>query len=187
MSENCDRHYLAESPELAMHKTHCFGGTWPWIALARCQPFSHITRMRYAPEVTFASLRRRRSRLWIAAWLLPLLALRALIPAGFMPAAGGPTWVTMQVCTTAGLQDRRVQLDLAAPESADPSTHPTSDPSHAPCQFMLTAGGAPVPHVDEFAAFAAIVSQPHAQSTPPRITDRSVGSQSARGPPQLSV
>jgi hypothetical protein len=92
------------------------------------------------------------TRLLVALLLLPALALRVLVPPGFMPGTGAGDAPTMQMCHGAG--------PLPAP------THPTrdgDDPApekgqhhESPCVFAAAGSAAPPP----VATVALVASQP---------------------------
>jgi hypothetical protein len=83
-------------------------------------------------------LRTRKTRLWAVACLLPALALRVLVPVGFMPVFGAGEPFTMQMCHGSGPVPAASQPlpDGGAPAS-DGRGH------HAPCPFAATGTAAP--------------------------------------------
>jgi hypothetical protein len=113
-------------------------------------------------------------RRWIGIPLLVLLALRAYVPAGFMPASGTP--FLLELCPAA----------LAAEMPASHAHHHSG--THAAletCPFGSAAAGGPVPHLD--LAFAAPVQAlPIAAFKTPSINLRPRQSHQPRGPPSLA-
>ncbi len=120
---------------------------------------------------------RSTSRFWVAALLLPLLAVRALVPAGFMaaPVAGSVQIVFCDAGAMAGHHHA----------GHDGGHHsPVADPT---CPFAQSAGPAPLPSIPVLAADAAphsferilAVSQTAPASGPER-------QQTPRGPPTLA-
>ena len=90
-------------------------------------------------------------------WLLPLLAARALLPAGFMPAvahgslalrfcdAGAVTayespWATARGTSAAGPAGDHGSLAVHAAHAEDGATHPGSSHTGAECPFAQSAG-----------------------------------------------
>jgi hypothetical protein len=133
--------------------------------------------------VTLSRLRHHRHRVWLAAFAVALLCLRALVPAGFMPATASDGWVTLQLCTTQGLEQRRVQVDpLGA--AAEPSTgNPASHSERSDCAFAVTASVAPTaesPRLPHFVSMAVVMVALDTAVAPARPLVRS---HSARGPP----
>jgi hypothetical protein len=144
-------------------------------------------------------MKRRVFRIW-AAWLLPLLALRALLPVGFMMSADAdglhltfcptqaPALVAALAATTAPNHAAHYAADGVAGSAALPSTH-HSDAAveiDAPCPYGLVCiavamevphpGADPAPLTDEFI-------------DPPSPLLAGVGPTRAeliRGPPRLS-
>lgn len=117
---------------------------------------------------------RRRLHLVIAL-LLPLLALRALLPAGYMPSAdaGG---VRMVLCSAG----------LAALSTPDDGSHPARSHAGDDCLFAHAALNAPPPHRVDVAA--AVVPDgrfvvPLASAAPPSAGPPRQGG--ARAPPVL--
>lgn len=115
--------------------------------------------------------RLRRHRL--VAILLPVLVLRALVPAGFMAAATGDGGVHMQFCAHAGMHG-----------SHAPDSRQGADPR---CPFAQSASPAPLPVLP--------VMEPGVQlraSDQPLLVIRTAGAfgprrqQTPRGPPTLA-
>ena len=92
--------------------------------------------------MTIGGMRQRRRREWIALLLLPALAFRLLVPAGFMPdfGADGST-LTVQMCH--GDARSAAVMRLASGQHETPSAPETSH--DAPCVFAASAGAAPLP------------------------------------------
>jgi hypothetical protein len=129
---------------------------------------------------------RKRRRRW-ALLALPALALRALIPVGFMPVATADG-LSIEFCPDAG------PLPAAASAAADAhaqhhhhtegGSEPSSATHHAPCLFAASATLAAAPD-------AASVAAPHAHPRAPGDADVSarafvpsiVRAQSPRAPP----
>ena len=83
-------------------------------------------------------LRARKTREWVCLLLLPALAFRLLVPAGFMPTAGEGFSVTMQMCH--GDAKSSVVVRLTGPGEAPAGQHASHD---APCVFAASATVAP--------------------------------------------
>ena len=86
-------------------------------------------------------LRGRHCRGWVALLLFPALALRLLVPAGFMPSAGEGAALTMQMCH--GDAQSSVVIRLSHGEQRPPGDRRA--PHDAPCVFAATAATAPPP------------------------------------------
>jgi hypothetical protein len=86
-------------------------------------------------------LRNERTRLIVALLLVPALALRVLVPPGFMPGTGADDAPTMQMCHGAG--------PLPAPASPLPAGQdpaPDQGKHHeSPCVFAAAGSTAPPP------------------------------------------
>ena len=127
-------------------------------------------------------LRGRTCRGWVARLLFPALALRLLVPAGFMPSAGDGVGLTMQMChgdaqSAAAMRLLRDQPAFPAPDDRDAASH------DAPCVFAASAGAAPVPllpALPDAAATPDALPLPALVTPIPRVTHRI---QSARAPP----
>ena len=83
-------------------------------------------------------LRARATREWVALLLLPALAFRLLVPAGFMPAVGDDLAVTMQMCH--GDAKSSVVVRLTTDEDAPAAPQARHE---APCVFAASATVAP--------------------------------------------
>jgi hypothetical protein len=127
-------------------------------------------------------LRARVIREWVVLLLLPALAVRLLVPEGFMPAFGDGAELTMQMCHGDGKSSVIVRLTQGGDEAPD-------DPQAghaAPCVFAAAATIAP-PAADfaapEFTARLEHLQTPRAVTTAPvRPHHRP---QSPRAPPSL--
>lgn len=115
----------------------------------------------------------RLRRHWLVAILLPMLVLRALVPAGFMAAATGDGGVHMQFCAHVGMHG-----------SHAPDPKQGADPR---CPFAQSASPAPLPVLPVTAPGALVID-----SDRPVFVARATGSfgpprqQSPRGPPTLA-
>lgn len=126
------------------------------------------------------TVRFTRRRLLLAAFiLLPALALRALVPVGFMPGQHAGFGVAMELCTSQGLQTIIVYPD----GGGDPA--PAGKHVDAPCAYALGAVVGPAPLLPG-------VALAHAPALPPaHAVVRTVAAatcpraQSPRGPPAL--
>jgi hypothetical protein len=83
-------------------------------------------------------LRARSTRDWVCLLLLPALAFRLLVPAGFMPTAGDGFSVTMQMCH--GDAKSSVVVRLTGTGEAPAGQQASHD---APCVFAASATVAP--------------------------------------------
>ena len=83
-------------------------------------------------------LRARKPREWVVLLLLPALALRLLVPDGFMPAAGDGVTVTMQMCHGDARSAAVIRLAGHGEEPGEPSAMHDS-----PCVFAASAAVAP--------------------------------------------
>jgi hypothetical protein len=121
----------------------------------------------------------RRHRALVALLLLPGLLLRAAIPSGFMPGHGSGLGVTIELCTSHGLQ--RVVVE------PDGDTAPITPASHAesPCAFALTAVAAPPPLGVPAVAASAPVIVPAVEFRTTGVARPAVRASSPRGPPAL--
>lgn len=124
-------------------------------------------------------LRTERTRLIVALLLLPALALRVLVPPGFMPGTGADDAPTMQMCHGAG--------PLPAPASPLPAGQdpaPEQGRHHeSPCVFAAAGSTAPPP-----AAAIPLTTAQAAEARPPTpvlvFVPRTIHrAQSARAPP----
>lgn len=122
----------------------------------------------------------RSTRLLVGLFLLPALALRVLVPPGFMPGTGADDAPTMQMCHGSGPLPASTQH---APVGDDPA--PGQDQQHhqTPCVFAAAGAAAP----PSPAALACAV--PHAGIVTELTSDHVViqkalhRAQAARAPP----
>ena len=80
----------------------------------------------------------RATREWVCLLLLPALAFRLLVPAGFMPTVGEDFAVTMQMCH--GDPQSSLVVRLTANENAPATPQASHD---APCVFAASTTVAP--------------------------------------------
>jgi len=86
-------------------------------------------------------LQERKTRLLVGLLLVPALALRALVPPGFMPGTGADDAPTMQMCHGAGPLPASTQ---PMPAGDDPA--PGQGRHHeSPCVFAAAGSAAPPP------------------------------------------
>jgi hypothetical protein len=122
----------------------------------------------------------RTCRGWVALLLFPALALRLMVPAGFMPSVGDGDKLTMQMCH--GDAQSSVIMRLSQGEQP-PGEHDA--PHDAPCVFAASAATAPPPVAVvplEGMALPEPVSPPR-ESEP--LLRNSHRPQSPRAPPSL--
>lgn len=123
---------------------------------------------------------RRHTRL-IIALLLPLMVLRALLPAGFMPVAEDGA-LRMAMCS-----------DGLYPTTADHHGHPSpagdeqQSSGSGSCPFALAAVNAAPPALTQIVARLDIDSGAASSAIAPVIVAATVRAQSARGPPSFSL
>jgi len=125
-------------------------------------------------------LRGRTCRGWVVRLLFPALALRLLVPAGFMPSAGDGVGLTMQMCH--GDAQSSVVIRLSHGDRT-PGGHRA--PHDAPCVFAATAATAPPPMAVvplEAAALQEPVSPPRESGPVLRNPHRL---QAPRAPPSM--
>ena len=128
------------------------------------------------------SLRRRPVRRLVGLLLLPGLALRLLMPAGFMPGGAGDGGHLIQMCHGAG------PVPMATHGPPDGSTPPSQRTHHeAPCIFAAAGSVAP-----PFAAIAVVAPAVAADNLPPAPCSSfeqrtSVRAHRARAPPDLRL
>ena len=85
-------------------------------------------------------MHRRRVRAWVALLLAPALALRLLVPEGFMAGTGDGATLTMQMCHGDARSSAVIRL------TQDPQAPADHGGNHeAPCVFAATASTAPPP------------------------------------------
>lgn len=106
-------------------------------------------------------LRDRKTRLLVGLLLVPALALRVLVPQGFMPGTGAGNAPTMQMCHGAGPLPTATH---PVPGSDDPA--PGQGRHHeAPCVFAAAGSSAPPP------APALVVETPRVDAIAPSTPD----------------
>jgi len=130
--------------------------------------------------VTISRLRQHRHRAWLAALLVPLLCLRALVPTGFMPGMGTDGWVTLQLCTAQGLQQRLVPVN---PPGGEPAPHA----ERSDCAYALAASASPATEAPRVPNFVSIATLAVATNVAVAAAGSVARSQSARGPPASLV
>jgi hypothetical protein len=117
----------------------------------------------------------------VIALLLPLMVLRAMLPAGYMPVTENGT-LRIAMCSD-GI------YPAAAGQESDPSTGGDHDvpPDSGNCAFANAIAHAPPPATSQ--AIALILSDAGAipANAAPSGADSLVRVQSARGPPALSM
>lgn len=124
-------------------------------------------------------MHRRRVRGWAALLLAPALALRLLVPEGFMAGESGGT-LTMQMCHGDARSSAVIRLTRG---DEAPAPH---DGEHAsPCMFAATAATAPPP----LAAIPLEGARLPQAPAPARVTAPDIRNihrtQSARAPPSM--
>jgi hypothetical protein len=124
-------------------------------------------------------VRNRRVRLLVGLLLVPALALRVLVPQGFMPGTGADDAPTMQMCHGAGPLPSST---VPSPAGDDPS--PRQQQHHeSPCVFAAAGSSAPPP------AVALVLGAPQASDAEPQtaglvfIQKALHRAQAARAPP----
>ncbi len=142
-----------------------------------------------------------KQRLWVISTLLIALVVRALIPAGFMPAADRP--FSFQVCPdgfpAALLQDATAPADvhaghhhhdvdglLAVAHHHDGPAHNHSSASAEHCVFAAAAGAFALAFSAAFSAPAASISTPDVAYDSPAFESHRFRLPQPRGPPALS-
>ncbi len=124
--------------------------------------------------------RTRTQREWVVLLMLPALALRLLVPAGFMPSMGHGTSVTMTMCHGDPLSS--VVMRLTGKDGGRESGH-RGQRHETPCSFaasstVLVATAIPVTITSILAAEPIPESRPASLRPPGRHRP-----QSARAPP----
>jgi hypothetical protein len=138
-------------------------------------------------------LRSRRLRLVALALLLPALALRALIPVGFMPASGANSVLALQMCsvgTFGAAESPRIERDslLRAFDPAERTPLGHDEDRGTPCDFAPVSSGAALPPAPAAVVLATLGREPRPQPVADLIpvfslTERA---QQPRAPPTYS-
>lgn len=132
-------------------------------------------------------LRSRTARGWVSLLLLPALALRLLVPEGFMPASGEAGALTMQMCH--GDARSAVVMRLVGDDGAargDPGGSSGGEARHdSPCVFAASASTAPpvAPAISSTDPVAPVSAPALPATAPP--TRPSHRCQAPRAPPTL--
>jgi hypothetical protein len=85
-------------------------------------------------------MQNRSTRLLVGLFLLPALAVRVLVPQGFMPGTGADDAPTMQMCHGSGPLPASTQR---APGGDDPAPGQGQQHHQAPCVFAAAGAAAP--------------------------------------------
>lgn len=130
--------------------------------------------------MAIGGMRRRRRREWITLLLLPALAFRLLLPAGFMPGFGADgSTLTVQMCH--GDARSAAVLRLTGGQPGQPAA---PDAGHdAPCVFAATAGAAPPPALSLDASVRTLPPAAAPQRIVAFVPSTPHRPQSARAPP----
>jgi hypothetical protein len=105
------------------------------------------------------SLRARKLRGWVALLLLPALAVRVLVPEGFMPRFGADLEISMQMCHG----DSRSSAVMRVLQGEAPAPAGEDGQQHSACAFAATSAAAPPePALDSFQT----ALQPDAEALP---------------------
>ena len=112
--------------------------------------------------------------------VLPALAFRLLIPAGFMPGVGEGLTITMQMCHGDGRSAELIRILGQEPPPADRGA------AHdAPCMFAATGAAAPLPVPADVLAHFAPVALPGVPRVAPAPLLAPRRTQSPRAPPSM--
>ena len=130
-----------------------------------------------------AVLQQRCSRTGLVLVVLLLLAARAMVPAGFMPAADADGWITLQLCTTQGLEQRLVRVNPLGTASDPTGSEPAPHTERTDCAYALTPGASPAAEAPRLPHFVSIAALVVAADTASAAAGPLARSQSARGPP----
>ena len=126
-------------------------------------------------------LHRRRVRNWAVLLLAPALALRLLVPDGFMAGAGEGGALTMQMCHG----DARSSTVIRVTQGGEsPAGH--GDDHESPCVFAATAGTAPPPLAAIAVVFTPSAPTPAAARISAPDLRETHRTQSPRAPPSLA-
>lgn len=124
-------------------------------------------------------MHRRRVRGWVALLLAPALALRLLIPEGFM-AGGADGTLTMQMCHG----DARSAVVIRLTQGEQPPAQHGGD-HESPCVFAATAATAPPPLTAIVLAGAPIPRAPDSARIAAPLLRSTHRTQSPRAPPSM--
>jgi len=129
-------------------------------------------------------------RHWLISTLLIALFVRALIPAGFMPATDRP--LSFQICPD-GFPAQRLRTAALDPHAAhhhhdghSGGTHNHSSASSEHCVFAAAAGAGPLAFAPAFSAAAIGLETPEFFYASPTVESQRFRIQQPRGPPTLS-
>ncbi len=114
----------------------------------------------------------------LQATLFLALAVRVLVPVGYMAGGDVASGFTMQLCSMGGMHTVEVPADPASPA---PQPH-----ADAPCLFALAAAAGPLPHVASPVASAAGLATASSAYVERAFVPSVIRSQSSRGPPALA-
>jgi hypothetical protein len=133
------------------------------------------------------------TRRWVGV-ILPILALRALLPAGFMPVLAADGRLTLGFCSGVSMQRQTERHRHHATDASHGAHHEHGD--HAPgheapgslaevtvCPFVAACSAAPVPAAPVLTAIAAITASPAAPVERPHAVPTILRAQSPRAPP----
>jgi hypothetical protein len=123
----------------------------------------------------------------LIAWLLPLLCLRALLPAGFMPVLTESGWQVV-LCSGSAYQSNTAQPPAGQSAAKASQTDHTRSPhvSDGACLFAVSAASAPIPFVPPM-ELANPVDQSLIRITREQLLARPlIRAQQSRAPPSLS-
>jgi hypothetical protein len=135
----------------------------------------------------------RRLRLVASAVLLPALMLRALVPAGFMPASGAGAVIAMQMCSAVNPgamiflrldSESRLRV-LGTGDQTAPGQH---DERGTACEFALASFGTAPPPASTAVVLATLDRErrPHAMPDRAPIASLPEHTQQPRAPPRHS-
>jgi hypothetical protein len=127
-----------------------------------------------SPPDMYSTLFNRRRRELVTSILLVTLVLRALIPAGFMPASG--EGFSLTIC----------RAEFPAPSSHDTGRHPGNPPHTEHCAFGNAPAAGPAMEVARVLPTAVTAAEPIVLSEPLRINVELVRVQQPRGPPRFA-
>jgi hypothetical protein len=117
----------------------------------------------------------------IISLLLMSLAIRGLIPVGFMPSTGHP--FTLQVCPHAGMPMVGAMSHGAADAAHREHQGRSSRAEH--CPFATSASGAPTPHITQLGITPDVDVHAQLQRAAPMRAVRRLQTQQPRAPPDF--